>query len=92
MLETIVDYNDCNNAPLSNEKFQQAVSKVMEETEEEYWDAEHNSDNVTMDTLYHKSPVTINTQVETANVTNERRIVLDIMADTIKGFNGLTIQ
>ena len=35
MLETLVDHNDCHNAPLSNEKLQQSVSKVMEELEEE---------------------------------------------------------
>ena len=35
ILENIVDHNDCHNAPLSNEKFRQAVSKVMAETEEE---------------------------------------------------------
>ena len=31
MLETLVDHNDYHNAPLSNEKLQQAVSKVMAE-------------------------------------------------------------
>ena len=35
MLENIFDYNDRKNAPKSNEKLQQAVSKVMAETEEE---------------------------------------------------------
>ena len=35
ILETLVDYNDRNNAPLSNEKLQKAISKFMEETEEE---------------------------------------------------------
>ena len=35
MLETLVDYNDCNNAPLSNEKIRQVVRRVMAETEEE---------------------------------------------------------
>ena len=29
ILETIVDYNDRNNAPLSNEKLRHTVSKVM---------------------------------------------------------------
>ena len=29
MLENLVDYNDRNNAPFSNEKLRQAVSKVM---------------------------------------------------------------
>ena len=35
MLETLVDYNDCNNALLSNENLRQAVSKFMVEIEEE---------------------------------------------------------
>ena len=33
MLETLVDDNNRNGAPLSNEKLRQAVGKVMEETE-----------------------------------------------------------
>ena len=35
MLYTLVDYNDRNNAPCSNEKLQQEVIKVVAETEEE---------------------------------------------------------
>ena len=35
ILETLVDYNDFNNAPLSNEKIQQEVRRVMAEMEEE---------------------------------------------------------
>ena len=45
LLETLVNYNDHNNRPLSNEKIQQAVIRVMEETEEE----ERNANHVTMD-------------------------------------------
>ena len=45
-----------------------------------------------MDTYFHRSPVTTNTQGEISNVTNERRISSDILAETIKVFNGLTIQ
>ena len=45
-----------------------------------------------MDNFCRQSPVTTNTQGEIANVTNERRIYLDILAETIKLFNGLTIQ
>ena len=29
MLETLVDYNDRSNAPFSNEKFRQVVSKLL---------------------------------------------------------------
>ena len=68
MLETLVDYNDRNNAPLSNEKIWQAFSKVMAETEDEERDAKCNANNVTMDTLFHQSPVTTNTQGDIANV------------------------
>ena len=92
MLETLVDYNDRNNAPFSNENLGQAVSKVVAETEEEERDAKRNTNNVTMDTFFHHSPATTNTQRYIANGTNERRISSSIMAETIKGFNGLTIQ
>ena len=92
MLETKVDYNDYNNAPLCNENLRQEVSKVMEETEEEERDSERNANNMTMDTFCHQSPVTTNTQGEIANVTNEGQISSEILAESIKGFNGLTIQ
>ena len=77
---------------MSNKKLQQALSKVMSETEEEERDTKRNSNNVTMDTFCHQYPVTTNTQLEIENVKNERQISLDILAETIKGFNGLTIQ
>ena len=64
----------------------------MEETEDEERDAIRNANNVTMYTLFHQPPVQTNTQRDIANMTNERRIYSDIMAETIKGFNGLTIQ
>ena len=35
LLETLVDYNDHHNAPLSNENLRQKIITVMEETEEE---------------------------------------------------------
>ena len=92
MLDFIVDYNDRNNAQFSNDKFRQSVSKVMTETEEEEREDKCNSNNVTMDNFYHQPPVTTNTQGKIANVKNERQISLDILAETIKGFNGLTMQ
>ena len=64
----------------------------MAETEEEERDAKRNVNNVDMNTLFNQYPVTINTQRKDANVTNERRIVLNILAETIKELNGLTIQ
>ena len=51
MLYTMVNYNDYNNGPFSNEKIQQATSRVMEETEEKERDAERNANHVTMDTI-----------------------------------------
>ena len=92
MLEDLVDYNDCHNAPLSNEKLRQAVSKFTAEMEEEERDAKCKANNITMDTFFYKSPVTTNTQGEIANVTKERHISSDILPEMINGFNGLTIQ
>ena len=51
MLETLVDYNDCNIAPLSNEKLHQEISTVMAETEEEERNTNLGTNNVTMDTF-----------------------------------------
>ena len=51
MLETPVNYNYFNNVPLSNKKIQQAVSRVMAETEEEERDAGRNTNHVTIDTI-----------------------------------------
>ena len=64
----------------------------MAETEDEECNAKRNANNVTMDILFHWSPVTTNTPGEIANVTNERQIFPDILEETIKEFNGLTIQ
>ena len=59
----------------------------MAETEEE----ERNTNNVTMDTFIHP-PVTTNAPREKADVANEKRISLDCLTETIKGFNRLTLQ
>ena len=64
----------------------------MAETEEEERDAKRNTNNMTMDTLCHWYPVITNTQGKITNVTNARSISSDILAETIKGFNGLMIQ
>ena len=96
ILETLVDHNDRHNAPLSNEKLRQAVSKVVAETEEEERNAnsvtmeELNANNVTMDT-FHQSPVKTNTQIKNANVPNKKRISSGILAEMIKGFHGLKL-
>ena len=64
----------------------------MAKTEEEERDAKRNANNVTMDTFFHNSPVTINTQRKNANVANERQIYSNILEETIKLFKGLTLQ
>ena len=63
----------------------------MAETEQEECDAKRNANNVAMDNLC-QSPVTTNTQRKIANVPNKRIISSDILAETIKGFKGLTLQ
>ena len=45
-----------------------------------------------MGTFFNQSPFTTNTQGDIEKVTNERQISLDILAETIKIFNELTIQ
>ena len=92
MLETLVDYNDCNNATLYNNKIQQAVSRVIEEIEEEERDAERNINSMIMDTSFNQSPISTNTQGEIASETSERRISSDNLAETINGFNEFTTQ
>ena len=56
MLEALVDYNDCNNAPFFNENLQQSISKVIAETKEEERDARRNANNVTTDNFFHQPP------------------------------------
>ena len=80
MAETLIDNNDCHNAPFSNKKLWQVVTKFMKGTEEE----ESNTNNETMYSFFN-SPVTTNTQRKKANIPNERRIGSDILAETIKG-------
>ena len=63
MLETLDDYNDCNNAPLSNDKLRQEASKVMAETKEEEHDSKRKASNVTMDTFCHQYLFTTNSQL-----------------------------
>ena len=90
-METLIDHNDRHNVPLSNEKLRQGVSTVMAEKEEEECDTKCNANNLTMDTFI-QSPATTNTPRNIANVPNERRISLDILAETIKVFKRLTLQ
>ena len=63
----------------------------MLETEEEERNDKRNANNVNIDT-FSQSPVITNTQGDISNVTNQRQIYSDIMAETIKGFNGFKTQ
>ena len=99
MLEILIYHIDHHNAPFSSEKLWQAVSIVMSETEKVECDAEHNKNNVSMDTVFNHSIIsssqgdienmksvhsTISTPQKDTNVTNERQIASDIMKETIK--------
>ena len=70
---------------MSNDKLRQAISTVVAEIEEEERESERNANNLTIDTFW-QYPVTTNTQVNIANVPNERQISLNILAETIKVF------
>ena len=87
MLETLIDHNDRHNTSSYSEKLRQAVSIVVAEMEEEERDAEHNANNVNMDTIFNHSTSspsqgdilnvtsvhsTISPSQEDSNVTNGR--------------------
>ena len=86
MLDTLVDYNDLQNAPFLNKKLRQSISKVMAETKEKEHNIIPDDNNVTMDTFC-QSPITTNTQRENADTifTSERIITSDILSETLKG-------
>ena len=90
MYKTLVDYKDHNNTPLSNDKIQQAMNKVIaeEEVDERYITLD--AHNLTMNTFC-QSPVTTNTQGKNANAILTSEIInnLDALAETLKG---LTIK
>ena len=54
-------------------------------------DEKRNTNNVTTYTFI-QTPVTTNAPREKTDTANERQISLDILTETIKGFNILTIQ
>ena len=61
MLDQIIKHNHRHGTPMSNEKLQEAVIRIMEDKER---DAKRNVNNVTTDTLF-QSPVTVNAQKKT---------------------------
>ena len=87
LLENMIKHNDCSNTPLSKEKLQQAINTIVAETEDE----ESRANNMTTDNLI-QPPVTTNAPREKTDVANERQISSDILTETIKGFNRLTLQ
>ena len=62
LLDTLIKDNNLRGKPLSNEKIQKAVGKVIEETEAEF---ERNYNKITCDTSY-QSPI-LNKNVLTIN-------------------------
>ena len=60
MLDSLLDHNDRHGTQFSSKKLQEAVSRVMAETEEEEKDAKCNVNRGTMDNLF-RCPVLINT-------------------------------
>ena len=58
MLYSLLDHNDRHRTPLPSKNLQEAVIRVMAETEEEEKYAKRSVNNVTMDTLY-QYPITI---------------------------------
>ena len=85
MLETLVDYNYHNNAPLSNKKILQAISKVIAEEEADELNITLDAHNITMDTFW-QSTITTITQGENANevLTSERINNSDALVKTLK--------
>ena len=77
--KTLDNYNDLNDAPLSNDNIREAIHKVIEE--------ESDANNVTVDTFSHTS----NTQRENTNTifTSEKLDKLDKLSEML---NDLTIN
>ena len=80
MLENLKEHNCRHRKLFSSKKLQEAVIRVMEESEEE---AESSVNNVTTDTSF-QSPVFINAQKKDANMSYERWLTSGILAETIK--------
>ena len=82
MLKSLLDNNDCHGTPFSSKFFQEAVSRVVSEREEKGKYVVCNVNKVTMYD-FSWSPLR-STQRKYSSMTNERRIALDIHAETIK--------
>ena len=64
MYESLIDYNDRNDAPLSNKNIREAMHKFIAEEESDVYNITPGAHNVTVDTFSQKS----DTQRENANV------------------------
>ena len=71
----------------SKDKLREVINTIVAETEEE----ECNANNVNMDTFC-QYPATTNTPIEKTDVENERKISLDNLTGTLKGFNKLMLD
>ena len=73
-MRDIIDFNNCNDSPLSNENILEAIHKFIEE--------ESDAHKVTADTSSHKS----NSQRENTNMIfkSEKLDKLDELSDTLK--------
>ena len=86
LYETLVYYNDRNNAPFSNENIRQAIRKIMAGKEMDACNITLDSHSVTVDILW-KTIVILNTQGENENVilTRERLNNSDALVEILKG-------
>ena len=80
--KTLIEQNERNDAPLSNENIWDAIHKVIEEEESYAHNIVLDAHNVTVDTFN----CTSNTQRENVNtiLTGEKLDKLDVLVETLK--------
>ena len=80
--ETLIDYNDHNDAPLSNENIEYAINKFITEEESDSHNINFDAHNVTADTFSQ----TFNTQRvnENAILTSAKLDKSEEMSETLK--------
>ena len=87
--DTLIDYNDRNDAPLSNENIQEAIHKFIEEDELDAHNITSDAHNITSDAQNVTADTfsqTSNTKRENANaiLTSEKLDKLDALEETFK--------
>ena len=82
MYETLIDYNDRNDAPFCNEKIQDSIHKFVTEKESDAHNITLDDHNITEDNFSQTS----NTQRENENaiLTSEKLHKSDELAGTLK--------